>query len=330
VAEGGGAARLRNLGLTVPVTEVLDPELWRSRYAFGITLGQDALELPSSRNRGPLGNALCSFGGDELADAVEDGIGQIPEEVIRWHLKTALSELELKLGIPLGVVICKADPVDEGLRPGVDFDKVVSRRPYTHGEGMTWYKLDLPSSVISVERVRAYYYGQLIWEFDQDRGNMEQIRVEWSRQGAVHLLPINFQSVIVTQGPGTSSGNYGVWHTLALHQSPVPDFWAVDYTLGPVTTQTGECGRIEAALAHWVYCVAGMTLLSMGGLAKSQGLTSTSVSFDGFSRSVGLQASAIYGLNSALEHVLEQATKRLDWKQIKRSKKGLRIRPYSF
>jgi hypothetical protein len=287
--------------------------------------------------------ALCAAGVPaEDQSGIVAGVQEIPDSTIRWHLRAALSELEVKLGIPMGVVIAKADPTGqgnstaeaelakEGLVKGVDYDKIVPRLPYTHGEGMTWYRIDVPSSVISIERVRAYYYGQLIWEFSNQRGNIEQVRLEWPTQGSMHLLPINFQSVIVTQGPGSSTGNYGVWHTLALHQSPVPDFWAVDYTLGPTDRQTRTCGHIEAVLADWCYAVASIKLLSMGGLAKSAGLTSTSVSFDGFSKSVGLQASAIYGLNSALEHVYEEATKRIDWKHIKRYKKGLRLRPYSF
>lgn len=323
--------RLRTLGLSVPVSEVLDPAKWKARYAHGIALGAEA--------QSTLITSLCSVRGLNDADAraaaaaeVTTVVDEISDDVIRWHLRAALSELEIKLGMPMGVVICKADPAphstleSEGLIQGVHYDRKVPRLPYTHGEGRNWYSLPAPSGVISVERVRAFYYGQLIWEFSAARENIDQVRLEHPTQGAIHLLPINFQAMIVL---GEGSGNYGVWHTLGLHRSPVPDFWALDYTLGPQDRQTGQPGHIEAVLAHWVYCVAGMTILSMAGLAKSQGLTSTSVSFDGFSKSIGLQASAIYGLNSALEHVLENATKRIDWKQIKRAKKGLRIRPFS-
>jgi len=325
------APRLRTLGLSVPVADVLDPKLWRSRMAHGISLGQDV------QNFGSIAAALCIERGDTSPTAYQEAITELqkastglPDDTIRWPLRAAFSELEIKLGIPFGIVICKSSPVDEGLVVGQDYDRAVPRLPYSHGDAANWYSITLPSSVISVERVRAFYYGQLIWEFSTDRGNTDQIRIEWDEQGAIHLLPINFQGLIVTQAGGGGGGNYGVWHTLAYHSSPVPDFWSVDYTLGPRDRQTGQAGHIEAALAQWVYAAAGIPLLSMAGLGKSQGLTSTSLSFDGISKSVGLQASAIYGLNSALEHVLEQITKRIDWKQAKRYKKGLRIRAYSY
>ena len=51
---------------------------------------------------------------------------------------------------------------------------------------------------------------------------------------------------------------------------------------------------------------------------------------DGVSRSIGLQASAIYGLNSALEHVFDELVKRIDFKALRLQKKGLRVIPYGY
>lgn len=335
------ATRLRQLGLSVPVSEVLDPKLWRERYAFGVVLG--------AQQQGALITSLCSVRGMSRTEAqavvgeVTEAISEIPDHVIRWHLRARLSDIGLKLGLPMGVLICKADPTadgtesaeeallaQDGLRLGADYDKVVPRLAYTHGDAINWYRIPLPSSLISVERVRAFYYGQLVWEFSESRGNTNLIRIDHPQQGGVHLLPINFESVIVTHNQGIGSGNYGVWHTLALHKSPVPDFWAVDYTLGPRDKQTGQIGHVPAVLADWVYAGAGITLLSIGGLAQSQGLSSSSLSFDGFSKSVSLQASAIYGINSALENVFKETQKNIDWKRLKVALKGIRIRPYSF
>lgn len=317
----------RTLGLSVPVSEVLNPKLWRERYAFGITLGKTTTSgatLASRLSRIANGKPAEITAEGSAQDVLTDLITEIPDDVIRWHLRAAVSELEMKMGIPLGVIVCKADP-DDGLKRGIHYDKKVNRLPYNHGEAYHWYRIDLPSSVLSVERIRAFYYGQVIWDFSDERDNIEQIRLEWANQGSLHILPINFQNIIVEEG----AGNYGVWHTMALHRSPVPDFWSVDYTLGP-KTKAGVPGEIEAVLAHWCYAVAGITLLSIGGLAKSQGLTSASVSFDGLSRSIGLQASAIYGLNSALEHVLEQTIKRINWKQLRAHKRGIRVRPFGY
>ncbi|MHC4717920.1 MAG: hypothetical protein ACYS5V_13180, partial [Planctomycetota bacterium] len=111
--QDNGATRLRTLGLSVPVSEVLDPQLWRERYAYGITLGPD----PEAAAAASLSDALCSVNGgsaDDVQAKLKDAISEIPDDVIRWHLRAAMSELEVKLGIPLGIVICKADPVDPG------------------------------------------------------------------------------------------------------------------------------------------------------------------------------------------------------------------------
>lgn len=313
----------RTLGLAVPVTEALDPKLWRERYAFGITLG------PAERAR-PLAErieaAKCRIAkkqcGATEQDVLDDTVTEIPDEVIRWHLRAALSELEIKLGVNMGIQVVRSEPLDAA---SGRYDKLIGRLPYTHGEAITWFRIDLPdNNIISVERIRGFYYGTKVWEVSNDQRNRELIRVEWKRPGTLHILPINLQSIMVTQG-----GNYGVWETIHLHRSPIPDFWAVDYTTGPVS-RNGEVGKIEAVLAHWVYAQAGIMLLSIGGLSASQGITSTSTGIDGLSKSVSLQASAMYGINSALETRLKEATDRIDWKRLRAAKRGLRVKMFSY
>jgi len=246
-------------------------------------------------------------------------------------MRAAISELEAKLGVPMGIEVCKARPADDGLIQGVHFDRLVSRLPYNRAATNTWFRIDLPSaSVISVDRIRAYYFDVLVWEFSEANGNMNFVKLEWGEQGTLHIIPTDLLSVVITNNADGGGSNYGVWHTINIHQSPVPDFWAVDFTRGPISKQGGATGEIEAVLAHWCYCVAGITLLSIGGLAQSQGLTSASISMDGVSRSVGLQASAIYGLNSALEHVLDEATKRINWKSLRSYKRGLPVMMYGY
>lgn len=294
------------LGLSVPVTEALDPQLWRERYAWGLVLGPSADRKARQATR--------EF--KRLTEA-------IPNEVIRWHIRCALSEIELKIGLPLGVEICKADPVDAGLRLGHDYDRQVVRLPYTHGEMAKWFRIDIPwTGVISVERIRAYYFGSLIWELSTANDNASNIRLQWGTQGIVHILPVQLNALAVVG----ADGSYGPWHTLVLHHTPVPDFWAVDFTRGPVSAHGQKPGEIEAALVHYAHCIAGILLLSEAGMAQSRGLSNTSISLDGVSRSVGLTASAIYGLNSALESAYEKAAKRIDIKAIRRAKRGLRMK----
>ena len=301
----------RILGLSVPVTETLDPKLWKERYAYGVLLGAVQREW-----------VTINRGGDTRRELVKK-VDAIPDTVIRWHLRAALSELEVKLGIPMGIVICKATPVDDGLKLGQDYDKVVPRLPYTLGTTQSWWQINVPSGCISIERVRAYYFGTKIWEFSTDRGNDDQIRLVHPGQGTAHLLPTNLASLIITP-----EGRTGVFFTVYSNATAVPDFWAVDYTLGPVTKSTGQVGHIEAVLADWVYCAAGIKLLNLASMAVSKGVTSSTVSMDGVSRSVSLQASAMYGMNSALEKVYSDAMQRIDWKALRTYKKGLRLRQY--
>lgn len=324
----------RVLGLSVPVTEMLDPSAWRQRYAYGIALG------PSSGGSGQrtsdLAQMLCRGEGkkslvkeqDKLKDAqtqISELVDSLPDDVIRWHLRAAVSELEMKLGIPLGVVVYKGTPVAEGLIQGVHFDREYSRKPFLQGHAKEWYKIDLPSNVISIERVRAFWFGQVVWEISAERDNMDMVKLEWPKASSAHIIPTTMSNVLIT-APGLGGGSYGAWQMFS-GTSKVPDVWSVDFTAGP-RDQYGRVGHVEAALAHWCYAVAGILLLSMGGLARSQGLTSASISMDGLSRSIGLQASAIYGINSALEKALEDATKRIDWKAVRTYKRGLRVVPY--
>lgn len=312
------------MGLAVPISVALDPTVWRTHYAHGIRLGPDA---PVT---GGLLQEYATSCGKESAAKVAAAVDQISDDTIRWHLRCAMSELSVKLGVPFGTVVCKGDPVDDGLIQGVHYDKLVPRKPYTAGEVQSWYRIDLPgTSVISVERVRAYFFGQKVWEFSTARANIDLVRLEWPTQGGTHILPINFSSVIVT-GTGPDAGNYGMAHTLlAPYRTPVPDFWSVDYTIGPIDKETGAPSQLEMVLVNWIMSVAGLTLLGIAGMGRTQGITNTSVSFDGLSRSIGLSQSAQAGLYGALEARLQATTERIDWKQLRTYKRGIRVIKYS-
>lgn len=322
------AAPRRTLGLSVPVTEALNPRLWKERYCFGTTLGPGS--VPSGA-----GAVVAACAGSRRRaqltttqeDIVAKVVGEIPDHVIAWHLRAALSELEVKLGVPMGTLIVKGDPVDSGLVLGVDYDKLDQRREFLRSQQSVWLRLDLPPNVISVERVRAYWFDTKVWEVSEAVGNHNIISLTHQGPGTIHLAPTAFTQLTF----GFPIG--GVPQTSAFQRvygwpGDIPKFWSVDYTLGPVT-HAGEVGQIEAVLAHWVYCKAGILLLSIGGMATSKGLTSASVSIDGVSKSFGLQASAMYGVNSALETRLKEAEEAIDWKALKLYKAGMRVIPYA-
>lgn len=324
----------RTLGLTCPVSEALDPKLWRERYAYGVLLGVGAPPAESrviDRLLGCRGRTRETITMDPATAAAAQGVvtqaaNEIPDHVIRWHLRTAMSELSVKLGIPFGMVICKGDPVDEGLVLGRDYDKVVPRQTYLISEQQRYYRIDLPAGTVSVERVRAFWFDQLIWEVDGTT-SPSAIKLDHPGTSSMHILPTQGVGLIIAF-PASGVPEYGSLQLLTLpNQSRLPAVWSVDYTLDTVA-KTGEPGRSSLVLAHWIACRAGILLLSIAGSAVSRGLTSTSVSIDGLSRSIGLQASAMYGIYSALETRMKEAEEAIDWKHLRLYKRGLRPMPY--
>lgn len=314
----------RTLGLTVPITELLDPARWRERYAANIILGTGET-LAESSVLAELHGCRPS-GAPQTKGLQEDDdetVNEIVDDVIRWHLKVALSELEMRIGIPMGIVVCKSPPVDDGLTLGVHYDKVVPRLPFLRSEQMEFYRIDLPAGVISVERIRAYWYGQVIWEISAAAFNDAMIRLEHPGTSSLHIIPTQTTSLLLA---GLGAGFYGPLHLLGGEEQALPDVWAVDYTLGP-KSKYGAVGTIEAALAHWCYCKAALLLFSMAGQAISRGVTNASLSIDGLSKSIGLNGAQ--GLNAALEQRFKEAEEAIDWKDVRTYKRGLRVRPYA-
>lgn len=302
------AVAARVLGTSVPITEVVSARLWKERYAYGLLLGQVRREW-----------ATVQRGGDPRRELTRT-VDSLPDDTIRWHLRCALSELEVKLGVPMAVQICKSQPIDEGLVQGRDYDRAVPRMAYTRGMDESWWRLDLPPGLISVERVRAYFYGTKLFEFADT--NIDQVRIEWPRQGGVHILPQNLAGVLVG-----AYGDIGLWHRLYARYQQIPDFWSVDYTTGP-TDQNGQPGHIEAVLADWVYCIAARKLLPLAGMGISKGVASSSVSMDGVSRTTTLQTNATAGLYGPVEAAYKEAADRIDWKALRTYKRGIRVKMY--
>lgn len=318
------AASHRSLGLTVPVTEALDPVLWRQRYAHGIVLGPTTT---AARSNAALRAALgCDGSPAALQAAASQVANEIPNDVIRWHLRVAASELEVKLGIPLGIVIVKGAPADDGLVQGRDYDRLAPRLPYLDSERRSYFRIDLPAGVISVQRVRAFWFGQLVWTVEEGDG---MLVLEHPGTSSLHIMPRFGVTLFLSAPTAVLPAQYGAMQLLYNVAGGLPDVWSVDYTLGPVT-KTGEVGQIEAVLAHWIACKAGILLMSIGGMAASKGLTSASLSIDGLSKSIGLQASAMYGINSALETRMKEAEEAIDWKALRMYKRGLRVMPFGY
>lgn len=309
-------ALYRTLGLTVPVSELLNVAAWRERYAWGIPLaGTDAF-TPTQQ----LQEACAALGECNGDGQVQALVAQIPDSVVRWHLRAAMSELEIKLGAPLGVVVVKTPPLESGVTLGQHFDKLGQRMPFYHHDALEYWRLSLPYSVLSVERVRGVYFGTTIVEVAGS-----SVIVEWPGPGSVHINPLDMSAALASSVAYSNAQAYELFGDLWRAREQVPDFWAVDYTLGPRDKFTGEPGQVEVALAHWVGLRAAGMLINIAGTAYGQGIASTSLSMDGITRAITTSQSAMYGINSAYELVIKAYAESIDWKALRTIRRGLPV-----
>ena len=306
----------RTLGTTVPVSDLFDVAAWRRNYAWGIPLAGASEFTPTQ-------DLIEACDGDPKGQ-LQSLVAQIPDSVIANHLRAAASELELKLQMPLGVLVVKSKPVDEGLVHGKHYDREEARLPYIRQEAQRYYLIKVSSPVLSVQRVRGFFYGSKIIEVSESEGNIGRVVIEFAKQGVLKIMPVNMGALIVGQGYIPTDVRQSPWELLWT-QGTFPDFWAVDYTTGPIDQATGTPGMIEAVLAQWVHLRAGKLIINQAGTAYGQGITSTSISADGFSRSVTTSQSAMYGINSAMELVYQSYMDAIDWKALRMFKRGLTV-----
>lgn len=297
---------------SVRVTELMSPRHWRDRYAYGLLLGE------VTRIASMVGQA-----GDRT-QAMKKKIQELPDDVIRWHLRAAASELEMKLGLKFNMQIVKSLPIDEGLKIGQDYDLSVPRQAFSRAMQESWCRIDLPETpVLSVERVRAWYGDQLLWELSAEHGLEEVLTIAHPKQGTIHLMP--FWSISAAAFPSLSmnSGVLTYMRRMWGMMDPIPGYWGVDFTTGPSTG--GMPNEIPAVLADWCYSVASLKLLQIGALGITKGVSGGSTSIDGISRSVNFNPSGLY---ANLERALQTTIDRIDWKQIRLSMRGILVRPY--
>lgn len=304
----------RTLGLTVPVSEVLNVEAWRRRYAWGVPLAGPSDFTPTQS----LKEACTRLNDCACDEQVKSFVAQIPDDVVRWHLRAALSELELKLGVPMGIVVVKTPPLDTGVVLGQHFDRLGRRLPLYQGDANEYWKLSLDFGVISVERVRGYYFGQKLFEVAGS-----SVIVEAPSSGGLHIDPLTMRAAL--NNVSRTVAGFDIAYDLWRIREQIPDFWAIDYTLGPRDNMTQTAGQIEVVIAHWVGARAGQMLINQAGTAAAQGIASTSLSMDGITRSVTLSQSAMYGVNSAYELVLKAMTEAIDWRALRDMKRGMPI-----
>lgn len=308
------------LGLTIPVEEVLDPVLWRDRFLWGTAL---------ATSRGVVGDQVTTLHiSAEDRAALTRYVGNIPDHVIVWHLRAALSELSEKLDYPMETTIVKGTPVDTGLVRGRDYDVEMERMAWSRESAESFYRLQVPGPIISIQRIRLYSADAAVLDVSSSAGNMSLINITDKKTGTIHLLPYVTISGTVSSSTFLTVDRSGVVQPAldlrrGFSNSSVPDSWSIDYIRGPIA-ENGIGGHIEAQLAQWVGAYVAKNLINLSSAIRSA-LSSSSVSIDGVSQSIGLTASAMYSITSALEKVYQDTTKGIDWVAMRRRKKGMPI-----
>jgi hypothetical protein len=276
----------RNMGTEVPIMEVLDARLWVERYFWPVV--DNLAMVPHPREAGKT-----------LLDA-------IPPRAISVALASALSQVERRVNVQFGLIRHRAQPIDDGAQQGIDFDAIAERLPLAPGNWTTTgVRLQLPRDIVQVTRVRGIYLGQTVVDIDPTDATTGIVtRIDYG----AGLLAVRLAPNWTPSGTASSLAWTSSWFTATV---PVPAFWGVDYVTG-YTSPSGRLGMIPAELADYVGMEAGIRLLNQVGTMQTKGVSSTSLGFDGFSKSVSLQASAMYGVNSSLETVYKDAMARID------------------
>lgn len=306
------------LGLSVPIADLVDPQKWRDYYGVGIQ-GLDPvldaevvarLEAEGTRRQCTAATAAVSR-------------AAMPDTLIRAHLRTAASEAFVRLGIDPATERVLGSEVDPSEVLGVTYDREERRWPLSGWSTRApfQFRIDMPGNVMEIERVRAFFMGVELFEVNAGDATDWILTTEWSRPGVAHIVPRSGATLVFAY-EGWAPPRFLMGQG---RPAPIPDFWSIDYTRGLVSPFGGGRAEVPANLRGWVYSKAGVAILSLLGAGRSDGVTSHSISIDGISESVGLQASAIYGLYSSLEEVMRREVKGVDFKALTRLLRGPRI-----
>lgn len=266
---------------------------------------------------------------DVLNAIKEKGAGFLPDQVVERQLAAAMSELGAHLRINLSVAKVRSTPLDDTVSNvvGVDYDRTRDPIPYVKAMSEQFLRVDVGEPLISIQRVRFRNYASTVLDLATP-SQLENVRIVDRKAGIFHIMPTAGYLQLETSQtsePLLVASRFRAWnYGHSSRNNTLPASWLVDYLTGPVDL-AGRAGFLDPLLVNWVDARAGVLLFSLSGIAQGGGVASTSLSIDGVSRSVGTTASAMYGLNSAFEKVLDDYTKSIDWAYWRRKYTGVTV-----
>ena len=311
-----------NLGLTVNVADIPDPEKFRREFLWG-SVAQAAAQygdFVAAASRWV--KAPVSFPAPktpaEAKELIESLLrGNLPDETVRAHILMQMDRLATRIGTRLEVRRVAMGPLDEDSDP---YDVVRDRVPFVLSDGVAYTRIIVPGPILAVNRIRFVADNVAQWTVPIDI-----VTVADRRMGVI-TLP-GYDAFPYASPLATSRGASNLFAS-ALRFNDIatrPGVWAVDYLTGP--SVDNRAGQVPLAVVREVYCQAALSLLGMSSNALTKGVASQSRSADGVTYSISLQTSAMYDIYSALEVIYEKMSEKLPVAVLQRRMVGIRCAP---
>ena len=222
------------------------------------------------RNRWCFGLSLMDMDNNVMAD-----------DHIQQAIDSAIKRVERHLGIYLKPTVIATNAEERGLVKGEDYEISEPAMDYVAKTYANWGFLQLrerPAIKLNGAKL-VLPNGQVIVDF--------MTRPEWikfyPKAAQLHIVPYAGDPTIFALLGGTQSGYPFITGQI---NSNMPQMWYVDYVAGY------DIGAVPSDIRDIVAKLAAIDILGIAGEAVQAGVSSSSISVDGFSQSRGTTVSA--------------------------------------
>lgn len=224
--------------------------------------------------------ARWAFG---LPLAKDDGSVMTDDDILTW-LKSAVKEMERRIGIFLKPTKIVTNPQERGLIEGIDYEVAEPAYDYDAKAYMQYGFLQLRER--PVIRLDAYKLvlpnGMVIIDFYRDEDTKKWVKL-YKNAGQIQVVPYAGDPTMFAMLGGSQSGY--PFATGRINRN-LPQMFYADYTAG------FEAYKIPEDIRNMVAKMATIDVLGMAGDAVMVGISSVSTGIDGLSESTSLTASA--------------------------------------
>lgn len=220
----------------------------------------------------------------------DDGTVMTDDEILLW-LKSAVAEMERRLGIYLVPKRIVSNPDERGLVEDQDFDIEEPAYDYDAKAYKQYGFLQLKERPVqSIEGFKLVLpNGNVIIDFFRDENTKKWVKL-YKNAGQIQIVPYAGDPTLFLMLGGTASGFPFV--TGSINQN-LPQMFYVDYTAGYAPY------KIPADIRDVVAKMCTINVLGMAGDAVMVGISSISTGLDGLSESTSLTASAEFSTYGA-------------------------------